>query len=286
MLLSLPSVAYHVFLIKAEPVIGLRALQNVTLISSPFYVLIGYGLLGPLAVVGVYLLWKRNLFSRPFQYLGIWLLLNLTLIAINAPFQSRFTQGVHVALVIFSTAGLFGIAERLRQKLTSRRYNFWINNPTLLMVGFLVLFTPSTLFMFFRDLYILSVQPGVIKELFFWSPDFIAATDYLGAQPRGALVLAAEIPSRFIPGLTGQTVFLGHMHETLNFEARELELRWFYRPKTSDQARINFLQRHGIDYLLFGPYEKQLGPFDPAGKNYLTPVVQTDTVVLYQVTAE
>ena len=285
-LLSLPSVAYHIFLIKAEPVIGLRALQNVTLISSPLYVLIGYGFLGPVAVVGVYLLWKRNSFSRIFQYLGVWLLLNLFLIAINAPFQSRFTQGVHVALVIFATAGLFGIAEWLRQKLTSRRYDFWVNNPALLAIGFLVLFAPSVLFMFFRDVYILSAQPGIIKELFFWSPDFIAATNYLAEQPRGGLVLATEIPSRFIPGLAGQTVFLGHMHETLNFKARELELRWFYRPKTSDRARIDFLRHSGIDYVLFGPYEKQLGHFDPAGKNYLAPVVVTDTVVLYRVTAE
>ena len=106
-LISFPSIIYHFWLIQASPVIGQRAVQNVTNISPLPFVLIGYGFLLPGFFLGLYWLIKRKSLNIKFIFLLIWLGLNVVLIYSPFPFHSRYTQGIQIIFSIFTVVDYF-----------------------------------------------------------------------------------------------------------------------------------------------------------------------------------
>ncbi len=282
-LISLPSVIYHFWLVKIDPVVGQRALQNVTLISPPIFLFIGYGFLWLGFILGLFFSLKNKKLNNRLIFLLVWLGLNLALIFSPFPFQSRYTQGLHLVLVIFTVIGLFDFAEYLKIKLKPKAFNFWINNPALLILLFIILFCPSTLYSLFRDFYYFIYKPGEIKIELYLPNDVFTAIKWLGQQPKNQLVLGADIPSKFIPGFSGQTVYSAHAHETLFFYSKVAYLIWFFADNKNNEAKIRFLKKQGIDYVFYSDYEKQLGNFDPADKDYLKLVFSLPQAQIYQV---
>jgi len=282
-LISSPSIFYHFWLIQNSEVIAQRAGQNVTFISPPIFVLAGYGWLWLGLILGVVFLRRNRKFSNPFIFLLIWLLVNLALIYSPLPFHSRYTQGLHVILVIFTVAGLFYLRDYLAVKLKPNQFDFLVENPFLLVILFVVLFGPSTLFNLYRDLYFFAAQPKEVKEKFYLSQEVVLAINWLQNQPPGQVVLAGEMPAKFIPGFSGQSVYLAHLHETLFYEAKLPYLIWFFKDNNQDQAKKEFLSKRDINYVFYSDYEKALGSFNPATKDYLRLVFNSGKVQIYQV---
>ncbi|MFA6255218.1 MAG: hypothetical protein WC675_04305 [Patescibacteria group bacterium] len=282
-LLSAPSIFYHFWLIQNSAVIAQRAAQNVTFISPPIFVFVGYGWLWLGLILGLVFLGRNKKFTNSFIFLLVWLLVDLALIYSPLPFHSRYTQGLHVVLVIFTVAGLFYLYDYLKTKLKPSYSNFLVENPFLLGVLFIVLLSPSTLFNLYRDLYFFTAQPKEVKEKFYFSQDVLSAMAWLKNQPLGQVVLASEMPAKFIPGFSGQPVYLAHLHETLFYDSKLPYLIWFLKDNTQDSAKKEFLNKQGIDYIFYSDYEKKLGSFDPATKNYLRLVFESGQVQIYQV---
>src|SRR3989338_4830610 len=281
-LISLPSIAYHVWLLSSSPVIGQRALQNVTAISPWPFVLIGYGLLWPGLIVGVFYAWKKQHMNHQLQFLLVWFVVAVALIYSPLPFHSRYTQGLHVVLVTFTVVGLSGIWDDCRLRLTPGRFDFWFRNPTLWLLLFLGFFGASNLYSVARDLYYFSAKPAVVEPIFYLPNDAVVAMSWLGGQPAGT-VLAAEIPSKFLPGFSGHVVYAAHDDETLYFEAKQPLVFWFYADNKNDQAKQRFLLDRQISYVFYSAYERELGSFNPAGKDYLELVFDTPTAQIYRV---
>lgn len=285
-IVSLPSVIYHFWLVQAVPAIQIRGLQNITNISPPAFILMGYGFLWLGLILGVYFLVKNKKFSNKHAFLLIWLAVNFSLIYAPFPFHSRYTQGLHVVLVIFTVFGLFGLYDYLKKKLSFKTFNFWVHNEALWLILFLLLFLPSTLYSVGRDLKFF-LNPGVIvNENLFLPHGFIDTTKYLKTLPKGQVVLGADTPSKFIPGFSGQRIYLGHGIETLFFEAKEKELNYFYGGNENDRAKAEFLEKSGITHILYSSYEKNLGTFNPAEKEYLSLIFESKDVFLYEVNTD
>lgn len=282
-LISLPSVIYHIYLIFNSSVIAQRALQNVTLISPPIFIFLGYGFLWLGFGLGLLFLVKKQALNNKFVFLLFWLGVNVALIYSPFPFHSRYTQGLHIILVLFTVAGLFYCFDWLKQKLNPKVFDFWVNNPVLLGLLFLILFSPSTLYSVLRDIYFFSVQTEGVKTKLYLPQGVLEAIDWLGQQPPGQVVLAADIPSKFTPGFSGQTVYLAHAHETLFFDAKTSYALLFFADNKNEQIKINFLNDEKIDYILYSDYEKALGSFNPSTKDYLKLVFDSAQAQVYQV---
>lgn len=279
--LSLPSAFYHFWLIKKSTVVGFRALQNITTIPTWPFVAMGYGFLWLGLGLGVYFLVKNKKFNNKYAFLLIWLTVNVLLIYSPFPFHSRYTQGLHVILVIFTVTGLFDLYQFLKKKISDKRFNFWINSPALWLILFLILFSTSVLYSVGRDIKFF-VQPGekTLDKLFL-PQDFKKATEYLSIADFG-VVLAADIPSKFIPGYSGQTVYAAHAHETLFHSSKIVYVLMFYADNDNGDFKQKFLADNNIKYVLFSEYEKKLGNFDPSFADFLTLVVDSREVKLYE----
>lgn len=283
-LLSFPSVIYHFWLIKSNPVIGQRALQNVTTISPFIFVLIGYGFLWPGLIFGLFFIFKQKRLNNHFTFLISWLIVNLCLIYSPFPFNSRYTQGLHVILVIFTVEGLFGIWFYLKSKINPDIFNFWINNKALMLMLFVVLFMPSVIFNYFRDPLIFIKKPTVQSErLFFLSNDLMESFQWLRQKPSGKVVLASGISSKFIPGFSGKTAYFAHDHETIYSYSKAVWVFWFFSDNGNNIAKKRFLSEQGIDYILFSDYEKEIGNFDLAAEDYLELVFFRPGAQIYKV---
>jgi hypothetical protein len=281
-LISLPSILYHFWLIQKNPVIGQRAVQNVTTISPLIFVLMGYGFLWLGLFLGIFFLIKNKAFNDRFIFLLSWLVVNLVLIYSPFPFHSRYTQGLHVVLVIFTVVGLFYLYQYLQTKLKPKTFNFWINNYFLWFLLFLIWFLPSTIYSLSRDFYNFTFQTGE-AEVIYLPQDVVEAMRWLESRPKGQVVLAADIPAKFTPGFSGQTVYLAHAHETLFFSAKTVYLLWFFVDNENNEAKVRFLNKRGIDYVFYSDYEKELGDFNPADKDYLKLVFDSPEAQIYQV---
>lgn len=286
-LISLPSIIYHVWLLMSSPVIAQRALQNVTTISPLIFVLIGYGWLWLGLALGLYFLIKNSKMQRKHLFLLLWLGLNIFLIYSPFPFHSRYTQGLHVILIIFTVIGLFSLFEYLKNKLTSKKFNFWINNPALMLVLFVMFFMTSIFYVIGRDVYLFNQsQNEKVQNIFYLPNDFVAVSEYLSHQPQGRVILAADIPAKFIPSLSGQNVFVAHAHETLFYQSKIIYALMFYADNKNSNFKQKFLADNSIDYVLFSQYEKELGIFNPSSADFLQLAFDSPEVKLYQVVIE
>ena len=282
-IISLPSVLYHVWLLQQSAVISQRALQNVTYIAPWPFVLLGYGLLWPGLALGLYVATRTRLLADRLLLPLLLLVVDLGLIYSPFPFHSRYTQGLHLVLVIFTVVGLSGIWQYCRTKLTPQRFSFWLQNPALLLLLFIGFFGLSNLFSLTRDFYYFNEKPLAVKQFFYLPDDVVAGMTWLENQPAGTVLAADEVPAKFIPGFSGQVVYAAHPHETLFFYAKQPLVHWFFSENENDRARRQFLFDRQISYVFYSDYERGLGSFDPAGKDYLELVFDAPGAQVYRV---
>ncbi|MCL5794902.1 MAG: hypothetical protein M1338_00890 [Patescibacteria group bacterium] len=282
-IISLPSVLYHTWLIKQGEVIGYRSVQNVTLISWPIFIFLGYGFLWAGFLLGIFFVIKNKSWNNRFTFLLLWLVFNLTLAYSPLPFQSRYLQGLHVVLVIFTAAGLVDLYYYLKTLISPKKFDFWINNPALMMILFLIFFGLSNVYNIGRDLYYFITKPANIKEILYVPKDVVKAISWLDDQPNNKIILAGDMTSKFIPGFSGQLVYFGHPQETLFANAKAMNVVWFFKSDGDNQSKRNFLVKNNIDYVFYSEYEKKLGDYSPENKNYLKLVYVSPRARIYQV---
>ncbi len=102
--------------------------------------------------------------------------------------------------------------------------------------------------------------------------------------PQDALILAAPGTSLFIPAYTGRRVLYGHPFETVDAARQKTAVMDFFQDGEAVVAPpAEFLTKNGVDFILFGPRERQLGAL-PAGIDLILSYSKEGTE-LYQVLA-
>ena len=284
---SLPMVFYHWWLIVSEPVIAVRALQNITTISPAVFILIGYGFLWLGGAVGIVsLISKKGWKLGRFVVLLAWLIINWVLIYAPLPFSSRYIQGTHIILSIFTVYACSELMVYLH-KINYRWYQLLKANRVLLGLLFVLFFSASLVFSVARDVYYITYKPGITNISMFIPKEIGEALQWLKEQDRRGVVMAEpNIMAKFIPAFSQQVVFTAHGIETINYQNKLKQLKWFWSKKSSDEARLEFLKRTNIEYIFFSPYEKMVGDYNPASSKYLQPVFNNSLVTIYRVEDE
>src|SRR3989338_4966330 len=284
-IISSPAIFYHFWVLANNPIMALRASQNITIAPPFIFIIIGYGFLWPLAVLGIIWLIKRRELNHYFLFLLSWLLVSVALVNFPIQFQSRYTQGLHLPLAIVSVVALFFLVDKFLTPKNLDKYGLWLGNQYLAVMIFIVILAASNIFNLTRDIYYFSLKPEPVLHYFYLSQNEIAAIKHLATLVSNQQVLANDqVLSLFIPGLANQAVYLAHEIETVDYPVKAYFWQWFFGTDKQDVQKQEFLVKNGIDYLFFSQSKKTPANFNPAVKNYLQLVYRNAGVEIYQVT--
>ncbi|HLE52346.1 MAG TPA: hypothetical protein VI755_09795 [Anaerolineales bacterium] len=265
-LVPVPLLLYTFVSFLFDPFLKAWTAQNTIPSPHPFHYLLAFGVLLPFTLIGISYLLKRNpwLGSMP----AVWVL-SLPALA-YAPFnlQRRLPEGIWVALV---TLGMLPF-DRLKVRTFKR---------SIILVSVIMVSIGSTLFLLMGGIKA-AARPG-------WPlsrpSDEVAMFVYLAQQAEpDAVVLTAFETGNALPAWSPQRVVIGHGPESANFKETQRRLSEFFEPGTSDAARIALLEEASVEYILWGPAERDLGGWDPGKASYLLRVFKQGEYSLFEVT--
>jgi energy-converting hydrogenase Eha subunit C len=271
-----PLVAYDLWVFRTQPIFAGWADQNLTLSPPPEIYLWGYGALLGLGAVGVATRMRRS--DKAIIFPLLWIGLVAVLVYLPWNLQRRFLEGIQVPLGLLAGVGLAeGLLPQTPQVEGDRPARWrW---STLALA--LALMAMSNLYMTTGLTMAAAMRPPAL----FWDAGLLAGVDWLGQNTTwDATVLSSFEVGSLIPARIGHRVVLGHGIETKDPEEKQRATARFFAAATSDDERRGLLARYGIAYVFYGPFERELGDFDPAQASYLTQVYTNRNVSIYRVT--
>ncbi len=269
-----PVVAYMYYLSQADWVIRKWNEQNILPSPSIWMYLIGYGILVPLAMYGLWITLKSA--KNKGIFVISWLVTSSLLLYFPIYFQRRLSEGLHIPMAILATAGILMLAERFRNPSSA-----WQVKLSVLVIS-LGIFLPLSNFQIMgQDIYNYQTD----KEY----PYYLNKTEVEGmswlkenATLSDVIFSAYEI-GNFIPAYSGRIVWIGHGPQTINLEEKFIKSQWFWSTNDDSEARRQFLHEQKVTYVWYGEHEKKLGSYDPDSKGYLRLVYANADVKIFRV---
>jgi hypothetical protein len=270
-LASAPVIGYDYWVSAHNPILAGWSAQNITLAPSLVNLGLGYGLVGLLAVGGVWLIVRQGIkTAAPGEWLVVvWAVVTIGLVYF--PFfdlQRRLINGLHLPLCILAVIGLTrGLAAR---RFTSRLRRLIING--VIIVGLL-----GTGLVWTLPLFGLWRSPAFSETsaLFFLREDEQIVFNWLreNSHPND-IILASPRLGMFTPGQTGGRAFYGHPFETINGKAKKAMAEAFYRGEIDAVTPLP-------TFIIYGPSERALG--QPKDLAKYQRVFYTPEVTVYKV---
>lgn len=208
-------------------------------------------------------------------FLVVWFIVGWALTYIPTDYQVHMISSWQVPVGLLAVLGLFHYAiPALKRRWDMPR----LVRPVALL--FILLIIPTNLYLIawrFVDL-------NRHNYPFFLYRDEVAAIDWLEEEaPPESIVFSAYEAGRYIPGLSGQRVFLGHWAQTVDFFNKRDMVTEFFAETTSDTRRQEILHAYDVDYLFYGQVERELGGYQPDTSTYLQPAFTTPRAIVYAV---
>ena len=234
-----PIAIYDAWILITRPDLARWTAQNLTPSPSPLAYLIGFA---PLLLVGGWAFTREARRRTSPWLLAGWAVVQLLLLYAPLALQRRLALGVYVPLAALAALGAAG--------LTGRR-------GRLMAFVIFVSAVPSNL------LVIAAGIGGVARgeSLLVQSEAEACASAWLETNAAsGSLVLAGETHSNRLPAQAGVSVLYGHPFETPDAESERALVLSLYDEATPAAEALATLQARGVDYVVFGPEERALGP--------------------------
>lgn len=224
----------------------------------------------------------------------LWLLIVAPLLYAPSvfPLQRRMIEGVQVPLCVLAAVGVTRHvlpwvarsrsshpANALGDDVVARHTRRRVGLVRTLLVA---LTLPSTLIVLLSATLVAAAGQADTAH----RADEVVAVDWLATHSApAAVVWASYAVGSYIPARSGRRVVLGHWTETVDLADKRSATSRFFGTADDDERRA-LLNRYGVDYVFYGPRERALGTFDPAGVGYLEPVFRAGDVTIYRVTLE
>lgn len=270
-LFSLPVLLYDYRVYTANPALAAWAAQNLTPSPRVLDLVLGYGLVGLLAIPGGVMVVRQ----RDWGGIGllIWSVGTLVLVYVPFALQRRMLTGVGLPLAILAAIGL-------NRFLLSKLADRWARLVAMLAVTFSLI---GTLFLF--AVLILGVlnrdeQAHLFNRLYL-SQEEVAAAHWLLAHARDEVVLAAPRTGMLLPGRAAVRTFVGHPFETIESEVKQAQAESFFRGEMSSQEWQQLQEDYHIHYLFVGRAERALGDGSNRVRD-LEPVFRQGEVTIYR----
>ena len=266
----LPSLAYNYWLFRNNPAMRAWDLQNNMVTPEPPALLMALGIGFPLALLSFLAIRRMN---RAMLLMWVWLVTILVAIHLPVRFQRRMIGGIQFPLAVLSTAFLFlVVVPWLARRVGPLRDRVPI--PRAVGAG---AFAVGALFIpvqWATPYYVEGLEWGALRAVRYPSwldTDVVSTLRALATTGRPeSIVVSSYETGNFIPFYTGHRTVLGHYALTIESGRRTEEIARFYSGGTGDDSwRIEMLQNWKASYVLLGPHERALGPFDPSSRPWL-----------------
>ena len=268
-LISAPVVAYSLWVFSSDPVYEVWSAQNQIPSPHPLHYLAAYGVLLLLAAFAVRDAWRSE---RPAWLALAWVGVVPFLVYLPFNLQRRLVEGVQVPLSLLAAWGLGQISNFKSQISSLRRW---------LVVGVVLIVLSLT--------NVLIVAGNALVLRWYSEPIYrdaaeIAALDWLSEWVESDdVVLASYETGNYLPARVWARVFVGHGPETVRFDEKKALMARFFGTATDDVWRQDLLEEYGVDYVFWGPAERQVGDFDPQAVAYLREIYAVDGYAIFAV---
>lgn len=244
-LFSAPIILYDFWVYTSNPILAGWSAQNITAAPAVLNLLLGYGLVGVLAIAGGWWIVRRR--AETGEWLVFWwAVTSLVLLYLPFDLQRRLITGLHLPLCILAAIGLQRWLTKSSIKPGQRR---------LITTGVVAISALGTLFVWSLPLLATRQSPETFEptSLLFIRPEEAAAFDWLRKNVTpDSVILASPRLGMFIPGQTGARVFYGHPFETIAAKEKKAQVEAFYRGEVETVTPP-------VDFILYGPEERKLG---------------------------
>jgi len=281
---SAPYLVYTLYIFTAWPAFKAWREQSYTLSPHPLHYILGYALVGFLAVPAIVHLWDRK--NERGLFLLCWIVVTMLVVYFPLKIQRRLIEGFQIPVCILASLGLAryvlpavtcsGLTRSLTrfQRYTRPKLRRFVTTVIILLT------IPSNFLLIVTGL----IQVSHLSPPIFHERMELEAMDWLAAHTQPSdIVLSSYQVGNYIPARAGNRVFLGHGPETIHTEEKEDIVRQFFQAQTSDAYRKEILRRYNIAYLFYGPVERALGDFQPATRPYLEETFTNGRYTIYEV---
>jgi hypothetical protein len=265
-LAQLPLLAYNFLVLSNDPLWSQFTAQNKTLSPAPIYYVWGFALFWLPVIAGAIVA-----FHQKGSALGasiFWIVCGFALAYAPVYIQRRFLQNITIPLAILAAVGLirlFEIAETRSTAITR-----WRSSLVLLLI---FLTSISSLQIGLSQITYLQTHPNDL----FYPASLDRAIDWFQNNAHyNDFVLASEHTSQVLAQKAGLRAYLGHEMETLHYKSKTAEVEAFF------QGRFPDLANQPIQWVVYGPLERQLGPGFAVPLN-LELVYDSQDLQIYQV---
>ena len=100
--------------------------------------------------------------------------------------------------------------------------------------------------------------------------------------PRNSVVLSKITAGNYIPAYSGNFVYLGHAGETPGFEEKQAKTEAFFSGTMDENLARDFLKFENINYIFYGPQEKDNATQNISRYSFLKPVYKSYYVTIFQ----
>jgi hypothetical protein len=122
---------------------------------------------------------------------------------------------------------------------------------------------------------------------FYLHRDDIAALNWLQENTLpDDIVLSSLTVGQYVPAVSGNTAFLAHWAQTVDFYDKRNRVASFFDAATPDEERAETLYAFGVDYVFYGPAERALGDHNPANTPWLALTFSAPQVDVYSVKSD
>jgi uncharacterized membrane protein YozB (DUF420 family) len=277
--LSFSGALYSVVLTTADPLWEqvLDQFSNAGVFTpSPPHMLILFGFPLALAVGACIVLVRKKQWSAENLFVVGWFVAGALLNYVPTDFQIHMLNSWQIPMLLLVVRGLDCIAPVLAQRWPAlgEKTKHWVT------VAFIVVVLPTNIYLYtwrFTDL-------SRHDYPFYLHRDDVAALDWLqdNTSPDD-IVLSSLTLGQYVPALSGNTAYLAHWAQTVDFYDKESRVARFFDAPTSDQERAETLRAFDVGYIIHGPAERVLGEYDPASTPWLELAFSAPQAQVYRV---
>ncbi len=277
-----PLVVYTVWAFNSDPVLRQWTAQNLILSPHPLHYLAAYGLLIPFGIMGAnYLLReKRDAYWLPVA----WSVALPVLVYAPYPLQRRLADGYWVALIAMVLAFFDQVGDFTHGSIAVPGRNRDTGGVNLKFHWILAFSFPTTLLLLVGGINAVRTPQVPIFRPRAEIEAFLALDQISNeSDDSPAVVLASFETGNAMPAWTPAFVVIGHGPESVDLAKLRPRVESFYAEPTSNTERIELLRQFEVDFLFWGPLERQLGDWDPSGEACLQVVYEQDEYHIFAV---
>jgi hypothetical protein len=244
---------YQYWIILTDPLLSGWNAQNLTP-APPLWDLVLS--LSPALLLAFYAIikkWRMGTFTD-IRLLSIWLIVGLFMIFFPFNLQRRFMFGIYIPVAMLAVTAL----TFLRGK---RFQNVWMALLSISLITNVLILSAGVL-----------GSSGRAPALYLTRGEYQALEWVRMNTSEDAVILVSPEMGRFIPALTGRRVLYGHPFETVNAKENEQMVTEFFSNGAKLQVNI-------VDYIFFGPRERELG-LPPALSDFSLVYQDLDVIIL------